>query len=197
MCARVFPGIISARKVVWVNVLAYLDPVPAAEGGANMCLSDVARKCANARPGALLEGRYACGTGPNGFAGANECAAEHATAAEGDVCTGASTAAACEANASPGIPLEGRYASRTAPNDFAMVKAGMVAWASVFAAAETTSGLACLPDLSPPAYGSIYLQEHLPLTGPMCSVFVFPLTGLLHFGAFPIPMCSAISAQVF
>ena len=180
-----------------MNVLAYPDPVPAVEGGANACLSDAARKHANARPGALLEGGYACGTGPDGFTGANECTAEHAAAAEGDARAGASTAAACEANASPGALLEGGYASGTAPDDFAMVKAGTAAWASVFAAAETASGLARLPDLSPPAYGSLYLWEHLPLTGPMHSVFVFPPTGLLHFGPFPIPMRSAVLAQVF
>jgi len=96
MHVRVFLGIISAQKVVWVNVLAYPDPVPVAEGGANMHPSDVAGKCANARPGVPLEGGYACGTSPNRFAGANECTVEHTTAAEGDACTGASTAAACK-----------------------------------------------------------------------------------------------------
>ena len=203
-----------------MDVLAYPNPVPEAEGGANARPSDAAEKGANARLGAPLEGGYACGTAPDGFARANECAAEPAAAAEGDTRAGASTAAACEANASPGTPLEGGYASGAAPDGFVKVKececaaegdacvgasivgvctagAGTAARASVFAAAETASGLARLPDLSPPAYGSIYLQECLPLAGPMRSVSVFLPTGLFRFGVFLIPMRSAISAQVF
>ena len=220
MHARAFPGIISPQKAVWVDVLAYLNPVPEAEGGANACPSNAAEKGANTRLGVLLEGRYACGTTPDGFARVNECAAEPAAAVEGDARTGASTAVAYEANASPGTPLEGRYPSRAAPDGFMKVKeckctaegdacagvsivgactagAGTAAQASVFAAAETASGLVCLPDLLPPAYGSIYLQECLPLAGPMHSVSVFLPTGLFCFGVFLIPMHSAVLAQVF
>ena len=220
MRTRAFLGIISPRKAVWVDVLAYLNLVPEAEGGTNARPSDTVEKGTNARLGTPLEGRYACGTAPDGFARANECAAEPAAAAEGDARAGASTAAACEANTSPGTPLEGGYASRAAPDSFMKVKecectaegdahvgasivgactagAGMAVQASVFAAAETALGLARLPDLSPPAYRSIYLQERLPLAGPMRSVSVFLLTRLFRFGVFLIPMRLAVSAQVF
>ena len=94
------------------------------EGGTNVRLSDAVEKGANARPGAPLEDGYTCGTAPDGFARANECAAEPAAAVEGDARAGASTAAACEANASPGAPLEGGYASGTAPDGFVKVKEG-------------------------------------------------------------------------
>jgi len=58
--------------------------------------------------------------------------------------------------------------------------------------------LARLPDLSPAAYRSLYLWPRLPLTGPMRSVLVFAPVGLgFRFGAFPAPMCLAVSAQVF
>jgi len=132
-------------------------------------------KGANARPGPLLEGRYASRTAPDGFANVKECTAEPAAAVEGDTHAGASTAGTCRAGA------------------------GMAAQATVFAAAETASGLVCLPDLSPPAYGSVYLQEHLPLAWLMHSVAMFPLTGpCVCFKAFlGCPMHSAVSAQVF
>jgi len=147
-----------------------------------MCPSNAAEKGTNARPGMPLEDGYTCGTAPDRFARANECAVEPAAAPKGDTHTGASTA--CSANASPGTLLEGRYASRTTPNGFVKVKkcaaegeahtgativgvctagAGTVAQASVFAAMETASGFAHLPDLSPLAYGSMYLWERLPL----------------------------------
>jgi len=74
----------SARKVVWADVPAYPNPVPAAEGGANALPSDAAEKGANARPGPPLEGGYASGTAPDRFANVKECAAEPAAAAEGD-----------------------------------------------------------------------------------------------------------------
>ena len=165
----------SARKVVWADVPAYPNPVPAAEGGTNTLPSDVVEKGANARPGPLLEGRYASRTAPDGFANVKECTAEPAAAVEGDTHAGASTAGTCRAGA------------------------GMAAQATVFAAAETASGLVCLPDLSPPAYGSVYLQEHLPLAWLMHSVAMFPLTGpCVCFKAFlGCPMHSAVSAQVF
>jgi len=185
-----------------------------------MCPSNLAEKGANTRLGMPLKDRYACGTPPDRFTRANECIAEPAAAAEGDVHTGASTAVACSTNASPGALLEGRYASRTTPNGFVKVKkcaaegetcagetivgvytarAGIVAQASIFAVMETASGFACVPDLFPLAYRSMYFQDRLPLTGPMRSVLMFPPpTKLcLCFGAFPFPMHSAISAQVF
>ena len=96
MCARAFPGIISPQKAVWVDVLAYPNPVLEVEGGANTRPSDAAEKGANTRLGTPLEGGYACGTAPDGFARANECAVEPAAAAEGDARAGASTAAACK-----------------------------------------------------------------------------------------------------
>ena len=79
-----------------MDVCTYLDPILVAEGGTNVCLSNVVEKGTNVRLGILLEGRYACGTAPNGFARANECTVEPATVAEGDMYTGASTVAACK-----------------------------------------------------------------------------------------------------
>ena len=92
------------------------------EGGTNICSSNVAEKGTNARPGVPLEGGYACGTAPNRFARVNEYVVEPTTIAEGDLCAGASTAAACGTNASPGIPLEGGYASRTTPDSFMNIR---------------------------------------------------------------------------
>jgi len=175
MRAQAFLGIMSAQKVVWADVPAYPNPVPAVEGGTNTLPSDVVEKGTNARPGLPLEGRYASRTAPDGFTNVKECAVEPATAAEGDVHVGASTVGTCRAGA------------------------GMAAWATVFAAAETASGLAHLPDLLLPAYGSVYLWEHLPLAWPMHSVAMFPpARPCVRFEAFlGCPMCSAVSAQVF
>jgi len=103
-----------------------------------------------------------------------ECSAEPATAAEGDAHAGEST-------------LENVGAG-----------AGTAVWACSFAAAQTTSGLACLPDLSPTAYRSLYLWVRLPFTGPMCSVLVLPpVRPHFRFEALLAPMRSAVSAQVF
>ena len=66
----------SAQKVVWADVPAYPNPVLVAERGANALPSDVAEKGANVRPGPPLEGGYASGTTPDGFANVKECAAE-------------------------------------------------------------------------------------------------------------------------
>jgi len=175
MRAQAFLGIMSAQKVVWADVPAYPNPVLAAEGGANALPSDTVEKGANTRPGPPLEGGYASRTAPDGFANVKECAAEPAAAAEGDVHAGASTVGTCRAGA------------------------GMAVQATVFAAVETALGLARLPDLLPPAYRSVYLQERLPLAWPMRSIAVFPPTGpCVCFEAFlGCPMRSAVSAQVF
>ena len=146
-------------------------------GGANTCLGEVAEKDANASPGTPLGGGYANGTTTDGFARVKEGAAEPAATAEGDAHAGASTVA-------------GR---RVCPTGV-----GMAARASLFAAAETASGLARLPDLSPPAYGSIFLQRRLPLTALMRSVDVFSPVGLCFlFGPVLMPIRLAVSAQVF
>ena len=77
-------------------------------------------------------------------------------------------------------------------------RAFTAARARSFAAAETASGLARFPGLSPPAYGSVYLRARLPFMVPMCSVLPFPPVGLgFHFRGFLAPMRSAVSAQVF
>ena len=97
-------------------------------GGANACLGEVVEKGANTSPGAPLGGGYANGIATHGFARVKEGAVEPAVTAEQDACVGASTAA-------------GRCAHSAG--------VGTAARASPFAAAETASGLARLPDLSP------------------------------------------------
>ena len=100
-----------------------------AESGVNACPCKAAGKGEKASPSTMLEGRYASGTAVDRFAQVKEPSAEPATAAEGVACVGASTVA------------QGRGG------------AGTVARARSFAAAaaETASGLARLPDLSPAA----------------------------------------------
>jgi len=65
----------------------------AAEGGANACPRKAAGKGGSASPGATLEGGYASGTAIDWFAQVKEPSAEPATAAEGVVRAGESTAA--------------------------------------------------------------------------------------------------------
>ena len=108
------------------------------------------------------------------------CAAEPTSAVERDVRAGASIAA---------------YEGTTI---------GAAPCARSFVAAETASGLACFPDLSPAAYESLVLclQGCLPLTAPICfSVCVPSTTGPgFHFGSLlslPDPILSVVSAQVF
>jgi len=93
MHARAFPGSISVRKVSLGEPLAYTDPGPAVEEGANADPGRAAERCRNAGPvpGAALEAKYATGTAADGFARMKEPTAEPAVAAEGDVWAGAST----------------------------------------------------------------------------------------------------------
>ena len=65
-------------------------------------------------------------------------------------------------------------------------------------AEEQASGFACLPDHSPPAYGSLCIRRRLPLTTPMhCAVS--PLSsaaGCGHLAAFlATPIRLAVSVQ--
>ena len=120
-----FPGIISARKNVRALVPAYANPGTVAEGGANTCPRKAAGKGGSASPGAMLEGGYASGTTVDRFAQVKEPLAEPAAAAEGVARAGESAAAHGGAET--------------------------VAQAHSFAAAETTSGLVRLPNLSPAA----------------------------------------------
>jgi len=110
----------------------------------------------------------------DGFAQVKKSAVEPTTAAEGDARAGESAL----------VNRGGR------------VGTGMRACS--FAVVERASGLARLPDLLPPAYRSVYLHMHLPLTGPMHAMLVFPPVGpgFCH-GTFPAPMHLAVSAQVF
>jgi len=72
------------------------------------------------------------------------------------------------------------------------------AQAHSFVVAETASGLAHLPNLSPAAYGSLYLQEHLPLEAPMrCSVFLLTGPSFCFGDFFLTSMRTAILVQVF
>ena len=90
--ARAFPGIISARKVFAGEVLAYINPRPAAEEGANALPSEAGERRGNASLSTALEGGCATGTAADGFARVKERAAEPVAAAEGDARAGASTA---------------------------------------------------------------------------------------------------------
>jgi len=91
MHARVFPGIISARKVFAGELLTYTDPRPEAEEGGNMCPGDAAERRENASPGAALEAGYVTGIAADGFVQVKEHAAEPAATAEGDAQAGPST----------------------------------------------------------------------------------------------------------
>src|SRR5712691_6228165 len=102
------------------------NPSPVADRGANARPGEAAERCANTSTGATLDDGYASGTTADGFPRVKKCAAEPAAAAEGVARAGASTAA------------RGGFGAGT---DRALS----------FAAVETASGLAHLPDLSPPA----------------------------------------------
>ena len=139
-----------------------------------MAESRVAERGESASPGAAPEDRYAGGPAVDQSVQVKERSVEPATAAEGDTRAGEST----PENVGAG--------------------AGTAAWARSFAAVQTASGLAHLPDLLPAAYRSLYLQAHLPFTGPMHSVLVLPPVRLhFCFGALLAPMHLAVSAQVF
>ena len=90
MRPRAFPGIISAWKVSLGKLLAYVNPRLAAEEGAKANPGRAAERCRNAGPGAALEAQCVTGTATDGFVQVKECAAELATAAEGDALLGAS-----------------------------------------------------------------------------------------------------------
>ena len=124
-CACAFLGVISARKSAWALIPAYANRGTVAESGANACPCKAAGKGEEASPGTTLEGGYASGTAVDRFAQVKEPSAELAAVVEGVARAGASAAA------------QGR--------------AGTVVRARSFAAAETASGLARLPDLSPVA----------------------------------------------
>ena len=86
------PGIISAWKVSPGELLAYVNPRPAAEEGAKANPGGAAERRRNAGPGTALDAQCATGTAADGFAQVKERAAEAAAAAEGDVQAGASAA---------------------------------------------------------------------------------------------------------
>ena len=86
--ARVFPGIISARKVSLGELLAYANPRPVAEEGTKANPGGAAERHRNAEPGTALEAQCAIGTATDGFARVKERAAEPGAAAEGDALAG-------------------------------------------------------------------------------------------------------------
>jgi len=92
VCARAFPGIISAWKLFPGELLAYINPRPVAEEGTKANPGGAAEGRRNVGPGAALDAQCATGTAADGFAQVNERAAELGTAAEGDVLAGASIA---------------------------------------------------------------------------------------------------------
>ena len=92
MRARAFPGIISAWKVSPGELLAYVNPRPAAEEGAKANPGGAVERRRNAGPGAALDVQCATGTTVDGFARVKEHAAEAAAVAEGDAQAGASAA---------------------------------------------------------------------------------------------------------
>jgi len=74
------------------ELLAYINPRPAAEEGTKANLGGVAEGCRNAGLGAALDAQCVTGTAADGFAQVNERAAELGAAAEGDALAGASIA---------------------------------------------------------------------------------------------------------
>ena len=90
LCARAFPGIISAWKVYTGELLTHTNPRLEAEEGANAHLGDAAERCENASLGAVLEAGYAAGITADRLAQVKERAAELVAAAEGDAQVGAS-----------------------------------------------------------------------------------------------------------
>src|SRR6266581_2460253 len=87
------PGNYFSAECFLGGAAAYAIPEAGAEGGANARAGEVAEKRANACPGAALGAGYLSRTAADGFARAKERAAEPATAAKGDACSGTSTAA--------------------------------------------------------------------------------------------------------
>ena len=85
ICMRAFLGIISAQKVSLGELLIYTNPRLAAEEGTNVHLGEVAERCENTSPGTVLKAECTTGTTMNGFMQVKKCAAEPATAAEGDM----------------------------------------------------------------------------------------------------------------
>jgi len=89
---RAFLGIISARKLFPGELLAYINPRPAAEEGAKANPGGAAEGHRNVGLGAVLDAQCATGTAADGFTQVNKRAAELRAAAEGDTLAGASIA---------------------------------------------------------------------------------------------------------
>ena len=87
VCASAFPGIISARNIVYADVPACTNHGTAAEGGANAYPGGAAERRENASPCAAPESGYASGSAVDRSARVKE------RAAEGDAHAGASPAA--------------------------------------------------------------------------------------------------------
>ena len=64
---HVFLGTISAWKMFPKEVPTDASPGPAAEKGANACLSKVAERCKNTGTGTALEREFAAGINANKF----------------------------------------------------------------------------------------------------------------------------------
>ena len=93
MCASTFPGIISARNIVYADVPACTNHGMAAEGGANAYPGRAAERRENASPCTVPESGYASGSAVDRSAQVKEHAVEPGAAAEGDVHAGASLVA--------------------------------------------------------------------------------------------------------
>jgi len=174
MCTSTFPGISSAQNMVCADIPACVNHRMAAKGGTNAYPGGAAERGENMSPCTVPKSRYASGSTMDWSTQVKECTVEPATVAEGDMCAGDS------------IPVNGGG------------RVGATVWAHSFVAAETTLGLACLSDLLPTAYRSLYLQLCLPLTVLICSMLVFPpVRPDFYFRAFLTPMHLTVSVQVF
>jgi len=67
MCARVFPGIISARKVFYEDIPACMSLEPAEKGGANMGPGEAVESRKSVGPSTALDRGYAAGISADGF----------------------------------------------------------------------------------------------------------------------------------
>jgi len=123
--AGAFPGIISARKLVWELFPVYANSGNAVEGGASAYPSRAVERSKNAYPGTVPEGGYASGYAVDRSAQVKEGAAEPAAAAEGDVRAGECTlggAAGKRENVSPSTPPEARCTTGFVVDQSAQVK---------------------------------------------------------------------------
>jgi len=101
MRARVFLGIISARKVFYEDIPACVSLELAEKGGANAGPGEVVESCKSVGPSAALDGGYAAGISTDGFtqvekmcSGAGRCSRRGCASGGGGEHSGANAHAA-------------------------------------------------------------------------------------------------------